>query len=163
MPTDEHLVTVSDDNQIRRLDWLSRLLDTAFPIPGTHYRIGLDGLFGLLPGIGDSVGAVLSSYIIFVAARLGVPKHVLIRMVGNVALESFVGLIPILGDFFDIAWKANVRNVALLRANTLHLQRQLRSQRQILALIVVVMLLIVFGLGAVSILLLRFLYHVVTA
>jgi hypothetical protein len=163
MPIAKHPVTISGDNWLHHLDWLSRLLDTAFAIPGTRYRIGLDGLFGLLPGIGDSVGAILSSYIIFVAARLGASKQVLIRMVGNVALESLIGLIPILGDIFDIAWKANVRNVALLRANTMRLGRRPRSQCHILALVVVVLLLIVIGLSVVSILLLRFLYQMVTA
>ena len=162
MPTAKHSVSVSGDDRLRHLDWLGRLLDTAFPIPGTRYRIGLDGLLGLVPGIGDSLGTLLSSYIIFAAARLGVPKQVLLRMVGNVALEGLVGLVPILGDLFDIAWKANIRNLALLRAHAEDLDQQPRSQRQVLGLIAGVLLLVVIGLTVASVLLLRFLYQVIT-
>jgi hypothetical protein len=162
MPIAKPPVSVPGDDRLHHLDWLGRLLDTAFPIPGTRYRIGLDGLLGLIPGIGDSLGTLLSSYIIFAAARLGAPKQVLLRMVGNVALEGLVGLVPILGDLFDIAWKANIRNLALLRAHTEDLGRHPRSQRQVVGLIAGVLLLVVIGLTAASVLLLRFLYQVVT-
>jgi hypothetical protein len=153
-------MTVKD--RLRHLEWLSRLLDTAFPIPGTRYRIGLDGLLGLVPGIGDSLGTLLSSYIIFMAARLGAPKQVLLIMVGNVAIEGLVGLVPILGDIFDIAWKANIRNLALLRAHAKDLGQQPRSQRRVLGLIVGALFLVMLGLTAVSVLLLRFIYQLIT-
>jgi hypothetical protein len=162
MPTAKHSVSVSGDDRLQHLDWLSRLLDAAFPIPGTRYRIGLDGLLGLVPGIGDTLGTLLSSYIIFAAARLGAPKRVLLRMVGNVALEGLVGLVPILGDLFDIAWKANLRNLALLHAHTADLGQNPRSQRQVLGLITGVLLFILIGLTIASVLLLRFLYQVIT-
>jgi hypothetical protein len=162
MPNAKHQVSGSDDDRLRHLDWLGRLLDTAFPIPGTRYRIGLDGLLGLVPGIGDSLGTLLSSYIIFAAARLGAPKWVLLRMVGNVALEGLVGLVPILGDLFDIAWKANIRNLALLRAHTGGLGLHPRSQQRVLGLIAGVLLLVVIGLTSVSVLFLHFLYQVIT-
>lgn len=150
-------------DRLQRLEWLSRLLDTAFSIPGTRFRIGLDAILGLIPGIGDPLGAVLSSYIIVEAARLGAPKHTLLRMIGNVAVESLVGLVPILGDVFDIVWKANARNVALLRAHPGQLRRQERSQQQVLWLIAAVVLLIIVGLAAVSLLVLRFFYQMITA
>jgi hypothetical protein len=153
---------VSDDDRLLHLDRLSRLLDAAFPIPGTRYRIGLDGLLGLIPGIGDSLGTLLSSYIIFAAARSGAPKQVLLRMVGNVALEGVVGLVPILGDLFDIAWKANIRNLALLRAHAKGPDRPPRSRRQVLGLIAGLLLLVLIGLTIASVLLLRFLYRVIT-
>lgn len=114
-PIDKDLTAGSEEDRLRRLDKLSRLLDNAFAIPGTRFRIGLDGILGLIPGIGDATGAALSIYLIVQAARLGLPVSTLLRMVGNVALETVVGAVPIVGDVFDIAWKANIRNMALLR------------------------------------------------
>lgn len=116
-PIDKDLTAGSEEDRLRRLDKLSRLLDNAFAIPGTRFRIGLDGILGLIPGIGDATGAVLSTYLIFQAARLGLPVSTLLRMVGNVALETVVGAVPIVGDIFDIVWKANIRNMALLRGH----------------------------------------------
>jgi hypothetical protein len=98
-----------------RLDQLSRLLDTAFEIPGTNIRMGIDGLLGLIPGIGDFAGMLFSSYIILEAARLGAAKRILIRMILNVVFETVIGTIPVIGDAFDIYFKANRRNVALLQ------------------------------------------------
>ncbi|MEZ4433629.1 MAG: DUF4112 domain-containing protein [bacterium] len=93
---------------------LAGLLDDAFTIPGTRLRFGLDGLLGLIPGVGDILGAAFSSFIIALAARAGAPRAVLARMAGNVAIETLVGAIPLIGDLFDFAWKANRRNVELL-------------------------------------------------
>lgn len=154
----------SDESRLRRLDRLARLLDTAIPIPGTRFRIGLDGLLGFIPGVGDTLGAVFSTYIIFEAARLGFPKSVLLRMVGNVAVETLVGTVPILGDIFDIAWKANVRNLALLRAHRVEVaRRDERSPRQIMSLFVIAIVLTIIGLIALSIFALRLLYQLITA
>ena len=114
-PVDKDLKAGSEADGLRRLDKLSQLLDNAFAIPGTRFRIGLDGIIGLIPGIGDAAGAVLSIYVIAQAARLGLPVSALLRMVGNVALETVVGAVPIVGDIFDIVWKANTKNMALLR------------------------------------------------
>lgn len=116
-PIDKDLTAGSEEDRLRRLDKLSRLLDNAFAIPGTRFRIGLDGILGLIPGIGDATGAALSIYLIVQAARLGLPVSTLLRMVGNVALETVVGAVPIVGDVFDIVWKANIRNMALLRGH----------------------------------------------
>jgi len=157
-------IGTSDESRLRRLDKLAQLLDTIIPIPGTRFRIGLDGLLGLIPGVGDTLGAVFSAYIIFEAARLGFPKSTLLRMVGNVAVETLVGAVPILGDIFDIAWKANVRNLALLRAHRVEVaRRDERSPRQIMSLFVVVMVLTIIGLIALSIFALRLLYQLITA
>ncbi len=114
-PVDKDLTAGSEADDLRRLDKLSQFLDNAFAIPGTRFRIGLDGIIGLIPGIGDAAGAVLSIYVIVQAARLGLPVSALFRMVGNVALETVVGAVPIAGDIFDIVWKANSKNMALLR------------------------------------------------
>jgi hypothetical protein len=96
---------------------MSRLLDSAFLIPGTRYRFGFDALVGLVPGLGDAIGAVFSGYIILQASRLGAPKSVVTRMIANVAVDTLVGAIPLLGDLFDVAWKSNLRNVALLESH----------------------------------------------
>lgn len=106
--------------QIERLRVISRLLDNAFVIPGTRYRFGLDALIGLVPGLGDAVSSVFSGYVILQASRMGAPRSVVTRMIANVALDTLVGWIPILGDLFDVAWKSNLKNVALLET---HLQQ----------------------------------------
>jgi hypothetical protein len=87
--------------------------DRSIPLPG-GYRIGLDAIIGLVPGLGDAVGALVSAYIINEARSLGAPRSILLRMLGNVAIETVVGAIPFAGDLFDAAFKANTRNLALL-------------------------------------------------
>jgi hypothetical protein len=153
----------NEKTRISRLDRLSQLLDSAFRIPGTDFRIGLDAVLGLIPGVGDTLGAVLSSYIIIEAARLGLPKRILLRMVGNVAVESIVGVVPILGDIFDIAWKANVKNFELLRAYIAAGNPRERSSRQIMRLFVWAIILIGVGLLALSIVIVRLLYQFLTS
>lgn len=101
--------------ELDRLDRISQLLDTAFVIPGTNIRMGLDPLLGLIPGIGDLAGVFLSGYIVLQAARMGASRRSLAMMVTNIVIEAIVGAIPILGDAFDIYFKANRRNVSLLR------------------------------------------------
>lgn len=101
----------------RRVEALRRwatLLDAAFGIPGTRFRVGLDALIGLVPGVGDAVSGVFSAALIVQAARMGIPRVVLGRMAANVLIDVLVGAIPFLGDLFDVGWKANLRNVALL-------------------------------------------------
>ncbi len=101
-------------NQADGLRSLARLLDSAVGIPGTKLRFGLDALIGLIPGVGDLAGAAMSGYIVLAAARLGTPKPILFRMIVNVAIDSLIGVIPLLGDLFDVGWRANTRNTALL-------------------------------------------------
>lgn len=96
------------------LDLLAHVLDDWFRIPGTSFRIGLDGIVGLIPGIGDILGGLASSIIVLAAWFRGVPYVTILRMVANVGIEVAVGMIPFVGDWFDIAWKANRRNYALL-------------------------------------------------
>lgn len=99
---------------VKRLDTLGYLLDDSIPIPGTGMRVGLDAVIGLIPGIGDITGVVLSSWIVLQAARLGVGVTVLARMLINLVVDGVVGAIPFLGDLFDAGWKANDRNLRLL-------------------------------------------------
>lgn len=105
---DDRLKTL---NRIRRL---SRLMDTAFHIPVINYKVGLDPIIGLIPGAGDVVSTAFSGYLIFLATRFNLPGHVLSKMIFNVALESVAGSVPLVGDFFDATYKANIRNLALL-------------------------------------------------
>jgi Domain of unknown function (DUF4112) len=96
------------------LDLLSHVLDDFIKIPGTSIRFGLDGIVGFIPGIGDLIGGIASCIIIVAAWARGVSYVTVARMVANVAIEVVVGAIPVLGDMFDIAWRANRRNYALL-------------------------------------------------
>jgi hypothetical protein len=100
---------------IERLDKLATLLDTALVIPGTSIRFGLDGLPGLIPSIGDTITTLLSVYLVYEAHRLGAPSHVLMRMMANVAFDGVVGAVPLVGDAFDVLWRANRPNMRLLR------------------------------------------------
>jgi len=93
---------------------LAHLLDNAFEIPGTRYRIGLDPLIGLIPVIGDLISMLIGSYIVVLAARLGVPRVVVVRMLVNLGIDLVLGSVPILGDALDVAWKANLMNARLL-------------------------------------------------
>jgi hypothetical protein len=102
------------DARAKRVRVLAKLLDNSIAIPGTGWKIGFDPIVGLIPGIGDLIGAVLSGYIILEAARADATAFTLVRMVGNVAIDTLLGAIPALGDLFDAAWKSNTKNVALL-------------------------------------------------
>jgi len=100
---------------LRRLERLAHWLDDRWRVPGTSQRVGLDGLIGLIPGIGDLATGLLAAYILFEAHRLGVPNTVFARMLVNLGLDVVAGSVPVLGDLFDVGWKANRRNVDLLR------------------------------------------------
>ncbi|MFA5939560.1 MAG: DUF4112 domain-containing protein [Sinimarinibacterium sp.] len=104
----------------RRAEALSRLLDTAFRIPGTRIRFGIDALIGLIPGIGDAAGIILGGWFLLEGLRTGAPSGVLARMAANIAVDALAGFVPVLGDAVDVAFKANRRNARLLEA---HLDR----------------------------------------
>jgi len=99
--------------RLERIRFLANLLDTCIVLPG-GYRIGIDPILGLIPGVGDIFGAVLSLYLVREASKLGIRKWILFRMVGNVAIETLLGTVPVIGDAFDAVWKANVRNLRLI-------------------------------------------------
>jgi hypothetical protein len=104
------------EQRIARLEALAALLDTAIVIPGTNVRFGLDALIGLVPAVGDLVTTGLSLYLISEARALGAPRRLILRMLANVALDGVVGIVPLAGDVFDVMWRANRRNMALLRS-----------------------------------------------
>ena len=135
---------------VERAGALARMLDEAFRIPGTDIRIGLDPLIGLVPGVGDVLGGVLSAYVILVAARAGAPGVVLARMVGNVVMDSAVGAVPVLGDLFDAGWKSNTRNVRLLRRHLDEPRAAKRSSAGLVAAALLVLLLVIVGAAALA-------------
>ena len=114
-------------DRLRRLAWL---LDSSIRLPG-GFRIGIDGLLGLIPGIGDLLAAGLSGVILIEAARMGAPAGLVLRMAANVALELAIGVIPIAGDLFDFVFKANLRNLALLEEWVARPQESRRQTRRI--------------------------------
>ena len=97
--------------RIRRVAWL---VDSVFHIPGTRFRFGLNSIIGLAPGVGDATLGLISLYIVQQAHAMGLPSHKLARMLGNIALEVSVGAIPVVGDLFDVALKANMRNLRIV-------------------------------------------------
>ncbi|HEU0012982.1 MAG TPA: DUF4112 domain-containing protein [Longimicrobium sp.] len=139
-----------EERAVRRLDTLGYLLDNSIRIPGTGgRRIGIDAVIGLVPGFGDAAGSVLSAYIVVQAARLGVPVSVILRMLLNVGVEAIAGAVPILGDLFDAGWKANARNVRLLR-NALDAPG--RTRRSSLAVVGGTLLALIVILGGMAVL-----------
>lgn len=101
-------------DKLRRIRKIAKLLDTAIGIPGTKFRIGLDPILGLIPGGGDLVGAAISAYMIYLATSFGLEKSKVNQMIKNIALETTVGFVPIVGDLFDVYFKANIRNLDIL-------------------------------------------------
>ena len=122
-----------DSDQVARLRQLAGLLDAAVGIPGTKVRFGLDSLLGLVPGVGDLVGGVLSVFIVISAARLGASPSLVARMLGNIAVDTAIGTVPLLGDLFDVGWKANLRNVALIEEHVDNPHRLRRRSRWLMA------------------------------
>ena len=111
-------------------------MDEGIRLPGTQFRIGLDPIIGLVPGIGDAAGAILAASILIEAIRRGIPRVTLVRMAANIALDTVGGSVPLLGDLFDAAWKANLRNLALLERHLAEPSSAKRADR-----------LVVIGLG----------------
>lgn len=103
------------EQRIARLEAIARLLDVAFILPGTNIRYGIDGLIGLIPVVGDIITTAISLWLVREARALGAPWHITARMLGNVAVDGVVGMVPFAGDAFDVMFRANMRNVRLLR------------------------------------------------
>jgi hypothetical protein len=106
----------TEDQDLKLLNNLSNLLDNKFSIPGTNFRFGLDGIIGLVPYVGDFAGFAVSGYLVTIMMRKGAGIGILLQMFGNMLIDALVGAIPLLGDFFDLTFKSNRRNVELLKA-----------------------------------------------
>ena len=103
------------EQRLARIEALAKLLDIAFILPGTKIRYGIDGIIRLIPVIGDLFATAFSLWLVREARALGAPWHVTARMLGNVAVDGVVGMVPVAGDAFDVLFRANMRNVRLLR------------------------------------------------
>lgn len=135
--------------RVERLQRLARLWDSAIRIPGTRVRVGLDPLVGLVPGLGDAAGALVAAYIVLEAVRFDVPGATLLRMLANVAIDALVGTVPVLGDIFDVAWRANLKNVALIEHHLADPHGARRASRVwIVVVIAVLVLLALLGVAA---------------
>jgi len=138
---------------------LAYWLDAGTRIPGTSLRFGLDPILGLIPGFGDAAGAILAGWILVEAVRLGASRATVIRIAGNVALDAAVGAIPLLGDIFDFAWKANLRNVALLERHLAAPDRAERADRSFVLLLIGGVVVMALGSLALGILLTRWAFR----
>ena len=118
--------TIDHAKQLQRLQRLARLMDTAWGIPFTRLRFGMDSVLGLVPGAGDAIGFGISAYAVILAHRMGAPPALLVKMLANAAIDAGVGSIPVAGDVFDLFFKANTRNLRLLSE---FLEKSKKTQR----------------------------------
>jgi hypothetical protein len=115
-PRAERFDHAGEEAALARVEALARLMDSAIAIPGTNVRIGLDAALGLVPVVGDLVSQAIASYIIWEARQLGVSRLTMARMIANTVVDTAIGAVPLAGDLFDIAFRANMRNLKLLKA-----------------------------------------------
>jgi len=151
-------MTTSDD-RLARARTLTNLLDNAVRVPGTSMRFGLDPVLGLVPGLGDVAGAAMSGYVVLLASQLGAPTAVIVRMLGNVVIDTVGGTLPVLGDLFDAGWKSNSRNLALLERHLGQPESTKRASRAVVWLTVAALLLLGIGSVVVAVLLIRALFQ----
>jgi hypothetical protein len=126
-------VSAGDRDDAARVRALARALDSAVRIPGTSVTLGLDSIVGLVPGVGDFAGALMSGYIVLVSARMGVPPSTVARMILNLGVDTLVGSVPLLGDLFDVGFRANLRNAELLDRHLAEPAAAGRSSRMAIA------------------------------
>lgn len=158
MPRSDFTPALSEQTShsaLRRIRRISHLLDNAIAIPGIGYRVGLDPLVGLLPGGGDLMTGLISIYIVAEAARLGVPAATLGRMGLNILVELVVGTMPMVGDLFDVVWKANAQNVDLVERHIRHPRPSGRADTVFAILLITVLSALVIGIAALSVVIVR--------
>ena len=158
------LMTSTPAKQIAKLDRLrriSRVLDNAIPVPGTKLRLGLDPILGLLPGGGDTITGGISAYIVVEAARMGIPREVLLKMVGNIVIDSFAGTIPVLGDLFDVGWKSNLKNIELLEKH-LQITESTKSDKLLIIGLILLLAVIVLGFATITFFSVRFFWNLIS-
>ncbi len=136
---------------LKRLQRMSHVLDKAIAIPGSDIRVGLDPILGLLPGGGDVVTGLLSVYIVFEAAKMGLPAPTLGRMGFNILLDVLSGTVPVLGDIFDVGWKANSQNVALIEKHVAAPTPSRAADKAFSILVITGLIALVIGMAALSV------------
>ena len=134
--------SINQTSTISNLDSLAKLMDSRFTIPGTNIRFGLDSIIGLVPGVGDFATFMVSGYMVSILAKNGASGFVLARMTLNILIDALIGSIPILGDIFDVAFKANQRNIKLLREHYVEGRHKGGAWKVILPIILLLILVI---------------------
>lgn len=144
-------------DEMAKVRTLARALDSAVRIPGTRITFGLDSIIGLVPGFGDVAGGLMSGYILLAAARLGVPPSVIVRMILNLGVDTLVGSVPLLGDLFDVGFRANLRNADLIDRHLAEPVAVRRSSRLALVAAAAGIVLLIAGSVAVALVVVRLL------
>jgi len=147
-------------SKLGKLRRISKVLDNAIAIPGTKISFGLDPILGFLPGGGDTVTGGIAAYIVIEAARMGVPREILWKMVGNILIDSFAGTVPVVGDLFDLGWKANVKNIELLEKH-LDVAESTKGDRLFLFGLILVLALIVLGFAVITFFTVTWFWHLI--
>jgi len=135
--------TSSGQRGLKQLNYLAKLMDAQFRVPGTNFRFGLDSLIGLIPGAGDLSTFAVSGYMLWIMANNGASGFVLARMTFNILIDAIVGAIPILGDLFDVAFKANMRNMRLMQQHYEEGRHRGSAWKIIVPVLIVVFLIII--------------------
>ena len=148
---------------LARARTLARLLDSAARVPGTGIRFGADAVLGIIPGLGDVAGAALAGYLVILAQRLGAPRAVVLRLLGNVAVDTVAGTVPLAGDMFDVAFKSNMRNLALLERAIERPAATTRTSQFVVAGALLGLMLLVAGGLAVTVIVVRAIAAAVSA
>ena len=132
----------SDKRGLREIEFLAKLMDSRFRVPGTDIRFGLDALIGLIPVAGDLSTLAVSGYMLLILARNGASGFLLARMVLNVLIDTVVGMIPFLGDVFDVAFKANIRNLRLMQEHYIEGRHRGTAWKLIIPVLIVLFLIV---------------------
>jgi hypothetical protein len=149
----------TQEQKLAHIRGLARFLDESIPVPGTKYKIGVEPIVGLIPGVGDFFGVTLSAYIILRAADLGVSAATIVRMIINLAIDGVIGSLPFVGDLFDLVWKANKRNLMIVETELLK-NAPLKSSKVFVAVAAVALILVMALLFSLFVLIVRGAYEV---
>lgn len=148
---------MEQQKKVKQLRAIAKILDSQFEGP-FKIRYGLDGILGLIPGVGDLITTSASLYILIASARLGCGPSILIRMSLNIALENILDMIPLLGNIFDFYWKSNLKNMALLEKHLENPKKVARNSKLLIALLLLILVTILFGTVFVSFMVLKSIY-----
>ena len=133
------------EERIIRLKRLSERLDETFTVPGTDYKIGIESIIGVIPLVGDLIGGVISTYIMYSGIKIGASPRIIAQMAANIAIDFAIGSIPIVGDLFDFVWKANKKNVELIEETTLLNEETNKINYLIVAMLIVGLIAIILA------------------